>query len=88
MATPQQTDRKYKTGDLYYAAYLKAAAVEFLGAEPNSDDPRRMDFVFVRPPNLRDLKSQYFTRRAKVSALTFADEIRALKTLVHMLKED
>lgn len=76
-------DNLYKTADLYYAAYLKAAAVPFVGTEQDSKE-RRTLFVFERVPNIRDLKAQYFTRRAKVSALTYADEIKALKTLTHM----
>lgn len=76
-------DQSYKTADLYYAAYLKAAAVEFLGTEQDTRE-RRTLFVFEKVPNIRDLKAQYFTRRAKVPALTYADEIKALKTLTHM----
>jgi len=77
-------NRCYRTADLYYAAYLKTAAVEFLGTEPDPKDPRRTNFVFQKQPNIRDLKAQFFTRRAKVSAMTYADEIKALKTLTHM----
>lgn len=75
------TDGKYKTADLYYAAYLKVAAVEFLGTERDGD---RTVFVFAKPDNIRDLKTQFFTRRAKVPAMSYADEIKALKTLTHM----
>ena len=77
-------NRRYRTADLYYAAYLKTAAVEFLSTEPDSRDPKRTNFVFAWQENIRDLKAQYFTRRAKVSALTYADEIKALKTLIHI----
>ena len=41
-------------------------------------------FGFVKPDNIRDLKNQYFTRKAKVPALTYGDEIKVLKTLTHM----
>jgi|SaaInlLV_10m_DNA_2_1039722.scaffolds.fasta_scaffold06872_6 hypothetical protein len=75
------SDGLYKTADLYYAAYLKTAAVEFMGTEKEGD---RTVFVFVKPDNIRDLKNQYFTRKAKVPALTYGDEIKVLKTLTHM----
>jgi len=81
MTKQQHDDGKYKTADLYYAAYLKTAAVEFLGTEREGD---RTVFVFTKPDNIRDLKAQFFTRQAKVSAMTYADEIKALKTLTHM----
>jgi hypothetical protein len=74
-------DSKYRTADLYYAAYLKTAAVEFFGTEHDGD---RTVFVFAKTDNIRDLKNQFFTRRAKVSAMTYADEIKALKTLTHL----
>jgi len=77
-------DGLYKTADLYFAAFLKAAAVEFLYTEPDPKESKRTNFVFTRPEGIRELKAQYFTRRAKVSALTYADEIKALKTLTHM----
>jgi len=80
MTTPFR-DQCYKTADLYYAAYLKTAAVEFLGTERDGD---RTVFLFTRADNIRDLKAQFFSRRAKVAAMTYADEIKALKTLTHM----
>jgi hypothetical protein len=81
MSVHEKTDGLYKTADLYYAAYLKTAAVEFVGTEKDGD---RTVFVFNRPENIRGLKAQFFTRQAKVPALTYADEIKALKTLTHM----
>ncbi len=78
---PDPNDGLYKTADLYYAAYLKTAAVEFLCTERDGD---RTVFVFTKPENIREMKTQFFTRRAKVAAMTYADEIKALKTLTHM----
>lgn len=73
---------QFRTHDLYFAAYLKTAQVPFLGTE--TSDGGRMAFVFERVPQVRDLKNQFFTRKAKVSAMTYADEIKGLKTLTHM----
>jgi hypothetical protein len=72
----------HKTSDIYYAAYLKVAGVTFLGSER---DGGRVIFQFDAPdPNvLRDLKTQYFNRTAKVVAMTYADECRAMKSLTH-----
>lgn len=71
----------YRTSDLYYAAYLKVAEVNFLGTEREG---QRVFFLFENTDALRDLKDQYFNRTAKVSALTYADEIKAMKALTHM----
>ena len=76
-----EPDGLYKTADLYYAAFLKTADVEFSGTEK---DGSRTIFVFKKPDHIRELKTQFFTRQAKVSAMTYADEIKALKTLTHM----
>ncbi len=74
--------RRYRTSDLYYAAYLRVAGVELI--ETTRDKGGRVFFVFDHNPNIRDLKNDYFNRKAKVPALTYADEIRNMKALTHM----
>ena len=75
----------YRTSDLYFAAYLKVAGVSYVGTEREGN---RVFFLFDGTPEnqpfLRELKDQYFNRIAKVSALTYADEIKAMKVLTHM----
>lgn len=75
-------DPQYRTADLYFAAFLKAAGVPFLDTEREGD---RTQFVFEKVDNIRDLKTGFFTRSAKVSAMSYADEIKALKALTHMV---
>jgi hypothetical protein len=70
---------KYRTTDLYYAAYLKVAAVPFLEAVRESNG--RVVFVFEDLDNIRDLKNQYYGRSAKVVAMSYADEVKAMKAL-------
>ena len=67
---------KYRTTDLYYAAYLKVAAVPFLEAVRESNG--RVVFVFEDLDNIRDLKNQYYGRSAKVVAMSYADEVKAM----------
>lgn len=79
-------DNTYRTADLYYAAYLKVAGVEHADTVKEGS---RTFFHFTPPEGgIRDLKRQYFNRTAKVSALGFADEIRNLKTLMHMTDDE
>lgn len=66
---------------MYYAAYLKVAEVPFMGT---TREGSRVFFLFENTDALRELKDQYFTRTSKVSALTYADEIKAMKALTHM----
>ena len=75
------TDQRYRTSDLYYADYLKVAGVPYLCTEREGG---RVFFIFEDNESLRDLKNQYFNRVAKVPALTYADEIKAMKAMTHM----
>ena len=71
----------YRTTDLYYAAYLKAAGVRFVETVRENG---RVYFVFERQEGLRDLKNQYYARvPMKIAPLTYADEIKTMKTLTH-----
>lgn len=81
MTTTPYKDMRYRTADLYFAAYLKAAGVPFLDTEKDGD---RTQFVFEKVEHIRDLKTGFFTRTAKLSAMSYADEIKALKALTHM----
>jgi len=74
-------DARYRTADLYFAAFLKAAGVPFLDTEREGD---RTQFIFEKVDNIRDLKTGFFTRAAKLSAMNYADEIKALKAMTHM----
>jgi hypothetical protein len=71
----------YRTSDIYFAAFLKAADVAFLGTEQDEHDNRRTVFLFENSDTMRDLRNKYFNRTAKVPALTYADEIKALKSM-------
>ena len=73
--------KKYRTSDLYYAAYLKTAKVMLLGQEREG---RRVFFIFEGSPIIEELQREYFNRVGKVPALTYADEIKAMKALTHM----
>jgi len=74
-------ESKFQTSDIYFAAYLKVAGLEFIGTEKEGT---RVHFVFATPEGLRDLKNQYFNRTAKVPALTYADEVKTMKSLTFL----
>ena len=73
-------DRHYRTSDLYYAAFLKVAGVRFVEAVREGS---RVFFVFEHQEGIRALKNQYYCRVAKVAALTYADEVKTMKTLTY-----
>jgi len=73
------TTPEYRTSDMYFAAYLRVAGVPLVRTERVE---RRVFFVFEEVVGMDDLKVQYFNRTAKVSALTYVDEIRNMKALL------
>lgn len=79
MPAPYDPNSTFSTGDLYYAAYLKVAGVSFIDVRRES--PTRVVFVFESNPNLDDLRRDYYNREGKVPALTYADEVKAMKSL-------
>jgi len=80
MATRIVENGEYTTRDLYYAAFLKAAGVPFKDTRKKSD---HTVFVFERTDTLSEMKTGYYSRSLKVAALTYADEIKVLKTMIH-----
>ena len=70
----------FRTSDLYLAAYLKAVGLDFKDTVRVNNE---VYFIFEFHEDIQDLKKSYFNREGKVSALDYADELRALKTLCH-----
>ncbi len=80
-----QPEPIYKTSDLYFAAYLKTVGIVLLKTEVQN---RKVVFVFEKKETLKNLKREYFNRTARVPALNFIDEIRSLKALTYMAREE
>jgi hypothetical protein len=74
----------YQTCDLYLAAFFLSAGSRMVKHERDSKT-KRVYFFFEKNPLLNDLKVNYFSRQAKIDALTFADNIKSLKSLCHNL---
>ena len=70
----------YRTSDLYFAAYLKVAEVQFVGT---AREDRRVFFLFEEQDGIRDMHMQYFNNVSKVLARTYAEEIKAMKAMVY-----
>jgi hypothetical protein len=79
-------DNRYRTSDLYYAAFLKVAGVPYLDAQEQRgpDGKLRVYFYFEVVEGMKELKAGYFSRSVNVPAMTYADEIKAMKALTHM----
>ena len=75
-------DSEYHTCDLYLAAFFVSAGCKMIN-QFRDKQSKRVYFVFEKNPILKDLKLNYFSRKAKIDALTFADNVKSLKSLCH-----
>ena len=78
--------RDFETPDLYFAAFLKAAKVTMKPPRWLDDRRRRCNFVFVDDGTgtIGRLQLEYINDDAKIAARTYADTIKALKSLCHV----
>lgn len=72
------TKEGYKTCDLYLAAFFSAAGCHI---KSTSRDAKKVFFFFEQNDIIDNLRSAFYLRQAKVDALTYADQIKSLKSL-------
>ncbi len=75
----------YSSCDLYLSAFFISAGCKMLGSDRDPIN-KRVYFKFENTPILMELKVDYFSRQAKIDALTYADNVKGLKSLCHNLK--
>jgi hypothetical protein len=73
----------FSTCDLYLAALFVSSG--FKSSSYKDATTKRVYFVFEKNPILMELKLKYFSREAKIDALTYADNIKSLKSLCHQI---
>jgi len=76
------SDSGYQTCDLYLAAFFVSAGCKMIDSKRNKSS-KRVYFLFEKNPVVNELKLKYFSREAKIDALTFADNVKSLKSLCH-----
>ncbi len=82
MANDRNGPTGYQTCDLYLAAFFLAAGCK---QEKSVRDKKnkRVYFHFENNPLIEDLRTKYYSRQAKVDALTYSDNVKSLKSLCH-----
>ena len=74
-------DGQFRTRDLYFAAFLKVAAVPML---PNEYEAGVAIFVFEDPDGIvRQLKDEYYSDFARVKALSYTRALKMIKSSIH-----
>lgn len=73
-----QTKDGYKTCDLYLAALFATSGCKI---KNTSLEQKKVYFCFENNEIIEKLKSSYFLRQCSVDALTYADNIKSLKSL-------
>lgn len=79
-------NQEYRTSDLYFAAYLQTAKCKLTGSE--IDDNHKVTFIFEENPRIKDLLLGWTNRTEHVCALDYADNIKNLKAICFMTKEE
>ena len=70
-----------ETKDLYLAAALHAEGCNYLGIDRT--DPQRMVFTFEGGENSDRVEQEWYQNRLVVSATSYADSIKRMKSLIH-----
>lgn len=76
------SEEGFQTCDLYLAAFFVSAGCKLISSIRDVKT-RRVYFVFEKSPLIQELRLTYFSRDAKVPALSYADNIKSLKSLCH-----
>lgn len=72
----------YQTCDLYLAAFFLSAGCK-IDKSTRDKKSKRVYFCFEKNPLVSELRLDYYSREAKIDALTFADNVKSLKSLCH-----
>lgn len=79
---PVPKSGEFRSPDLYFSSYLQTAGVEMIRTERENG---RVYFVFdATVANIEELKTAWFNNTGKVAALPYANNIKSLKSVVHM----
>ena len=86
--SPQPTTGKdageFRTSDLYFAAYLQVAGVALKRTEREPNN--KVFFIFdTAISNVDELRTAWFNQTGRVPALPFANAIKSLKSICHMI---
>lgn len=82
MKKVESSESEWKTSDLYFAAYLQTAGVPM---QKTHRENGRVYFIFdTTLANIEELRNGWFSNTGKVSALPYANSIKALKSMCHM----
>lgn len=84
MTTKTQKPGEFRTSDLYFAAYLQVAGAPMSNTDRNGSG--KVHFIFdTTVVNIAELKNAWFNHSGKVPALPYANAIKSLKSICHML---
>lgn len=78
------SDKHFKTSDIKFAAFLKAAGVQFIDCVSEEGNASRKVFLFEYVPGLRLLRAQFFgSQPDSLASLSLFNEYDALKSLTY-----
>ncbi len=84
MIAKTQDPNEFRTSDLYFAAYLQTAGVSMARTERQGGG--KVHFIFdTSMSNITELKNAWVNQSGKVAALPYANNVKNLKSLCHMV---
>ncbi len=82
--TNEKAPGEFRTSDLYFAAYLQVAGVPLTRTEREPNN--KVFFVFdTAVSNIDELRTAWFNQTGRVPALPFANAVKSLKSICHMI---
>ena len=80
----QKEGGDFRTSDLYFAAYLQVAGMPLKETEREAGG--KVNFVFdTSLGNIQELRTAWFNHTGRVAALPYANAIKSLKSICHMI---
>jgi hypothetical protein len=72
------TEEGYRTCDLYLAAFFATSGCQI---KSTTRDAKKVFFFFENLEIIERLKKDYYLRQSKIDALSYADNVKSLKSL-------
>lgn len=80
----EKDGQDFRTSDLYFAAYLQVAGTGLKGTD--REPGGKVSFVFdTSLINIAELRTAWFNHTGRVAALPYANAIKSLKSICHMI---
>jgi hypothetical protein len=79
----ETNEQEFRTRDMNLSACLIVEGIEYLRVEHDSENSRRLIFVFRNTPEISRIQSERANGTHVVSSTNYDDSLRRIKTVIH-----